>query len=67
MNDYNVKINVDADEAIEKLEKVKTLITEINELTSSKSVVRIDMNTNLESVRKYVNEKNIEENKSYTF
>ncbi|MDW3925711.1 hypothetical protein QI340_00305 [Staphylococcus saprophyticus] len=67
MSDYNVKINVDTDEVIEKLEKVKALVTEINELTSSKSVVRIEMDTNLESVRKYVNEKNIEENKSYTF
>ncbi|WP_436959433.1 hypothetical protein [Staphylococcus xylosus] len=32
MKEVNLKINIDADEGIEKLEKVKSLLTEISEL-----------------------------------
>ena len=35
--EFNVKVNVDADEAIEKLERIKKLYEEINQLKNDRS------------------------------
>lgn len=61
--EFNVKINVNADEAIEKLERVKQLYEEINRLKNEKPVVdlKIHNEADLEQIRSYINDKNAEE------
>ena len=61
--EFNVKVNVDTDEAIEKLERIKQLYEEINQLKNEKPVVNLKIHneTDTEQIRSYVNEKNAEE------
>ena len=40
--DINVKVNVDADEAIAKLERIRDLYKEINELSKDEVSIQID-------------------------
>lgn len=58
--EYIVKVNVDADEAIKKLERIKQLYEEINRLKNDRPVVnlRIHNESDSELIRSYVNEKN---------
>lgn len=58
--EFNVKVNVDADEAIEKLERIKQLYEEINQLKNEKPVVnlRIHNEADTEQIRSYINEEN---------
>ncbi|WP_053037797.1 hypothetical protein [Staphylococcus haemolyticus] len=58
--EFNVKVNVDADEAIEKLERIKQLYEEINQLKNEKPVVNLKIHneTDTEQIKSYVNEKN---------
>ncbi|MFS4466017.1 hypothetical protein ACMFKE_11545 [Staphylococcus haemolyticus] len=58
--EYIVKVNIDADEAIEKLERIKQLYEEINQLKNEKPVVnlRIHNEADTEIIKSYVNEKN---------
>lgn len=60
--EFNVKVNVDADEAIEKLERIKKLYEEINQLKNDRPVVnlRIHNETDTEQIRSYINDKNAE-------
>lgn len=60
--EFKVKVNVDADEAIEKLEHIKQLYEEINQLKNEKTVVnlRIHNEGDTEQIRSYINEKNAE-------
>ena len=39
--EFSVKVNVDADEAIEKLERIKQLYEEINQLKNDRPVVKV--------------------------
>ncbi|MGX0208455.1 hypothetical protein [Staphylococcus epidermidis] len=39
--EFNVKVNIDADEAIEKLERIKQLYEEINQLKNDIPVVKL--------------------------
>lgn len=60
--EYIVKVDIDADEAIEELERIKQLYEEINQLKNEKPVVnlRIHNEADTETIRSYVNEKNAE-------
>lgn len=60
--EFNVKVNIDADDAIEKLERIKQLYEEINQLKNEKPVVnlRIRNEADVEQIRSYINEKNVE-------
>ncbi|HCX3191052.1 TPA: hypothetical protein OZK16_000170 [Staphylococcus aureus] len=41
--DFKIKVNVDADEAIERLECIKELYKEINELQNERPVVKVNV------------------------
>ena len=58
--EFSVKVNVDADETIEKLERIKQLYEEINQLKNDRPVVnlRIRNEADTEQIRSYINEKN---------
>lgn len=58
--EYIVKVNIDADEAIEKLERIKQLYEEINQLKNDRAVVKVGISNeaDTELIRSYVNEKN---------
>lgn len=60
--EFSVKVNVDADEAIEKLERIKQLYEEINQLKNDMPVVKVGISNeaDTEQIRSYVNEKNVE-------
>lgn len=60
--EFNVKVNVDADEAIEKLERIKQLYEEINRLNNDIPVVKLEIcnEADVEQIRSYINEKNVE-------
>lgn len=60
--EFKVKVNVDADEAIEKLELIKQLYEEINRLKNDIRVVKVGISNESDSelIRSYVNEKNVE-------
>ncbi|MEL3710557.1 hypothetical protein RUT98_01390 [Staphylococcus borealis] len=60
--EFSVKVNVDADEAIEKLERIKQLYEEINQLKNDRSVVKVEISNeaDTELIRSYVNGKNTE-------
>lgn len=60
--EFNVKVNIDADEAIEKLERIKQLYEEINRLKNDRSVVKVGISNeaDVEQIRSYINEKNVE-------
>lgn len=60
--EYIVKVNVDADEAIEKLERIKQLYEEINQLKKDRPVVKVEISNeaDTELIRSYVNGKNTE-------
>lgn len=61
--EFSVKVNIDADEAIEKLERIKQLYEEINQLKNEKPVVKIGISNeaDLEQIRSYINDENAEE------
>lgn len=67
--EFNVKVNIDADEAIKKLERIKQLYEEINRLKNEKPVVnlRIHNEADVEQIRSYVNEKNAKSTKLNLF
>lgn len=58
--EFKVKVNIDADEAIEKLERIKQLYEEIDQLKNEKPVVnvRVHNEADTEQIRSYINEKN---------
>lgn len=58
--EFNVKVNIDADEAIEKLERIKQLYEEINKLKNDRPVVKVGIRNeaDIELIRSCVNEKN---------
>ncbi|MDH9618317.1 hypothetical protein PZM43_04860 [Staphylococcus epidermidis] len=58
--EFNVKVNIDADEVIEKLERIKQLYEEINRLKNDRSVVKVGISNeaDTEIIRSYINEKN---------
>lgn len=60
--EFNVKVNVDADEAIEKLGRIKKLYEEINQLKNDRPVVKVGISNeaDTEIIRSYINEKNAE-------
>lgn len=60
--EFNVKVNVDADEAIEKLERIKQLYEEINQLKKDIPVVKLGIRNEADSeqIVSYINEKNVE-------
>jgi hypothetical protein len=60
--EFNVKVNIDADEAIEKLERIKQLYEEINRLKNDRSVVKegISNEANTEQIKNYINKSNAE-------
>ncbi|EON85576.1 hypothetical protein A7U35_04255 [Staphylococcus epidermidis] len=60
--EFNVKVNVDADDAIEKLERIKQLYEEINRLKNDRPVVKVGISNeaDTEIIRSYINEKNAE-------
>lgn len=60
--EFKVKVNIDADEAIEKLERIKQLYEEINQLKNDRPVVKVGISNESDSelIRSYVNEKNVE-------
>lgn len=49
--DINVKVNVDADKAIEKLERIRDLYKEINELKNEKISITINEKENAKIIR----------------
>lgn len=57
--EFSVKVNIDADEAIEKLERIKQLYEEINQLKNDRPVVKIGISNeaDTELIRSCVNEK----------
>ena len=67
--EFNVKVNIDADEAIEKLERIKQLYEEINRLKNDRPVVKLGIHNeaDTEQIRSYVNEKNAENSKLNLF
>lgn len=67
--EFNVKVNIDADEAIEKLERIKQLYEEINRLKNDRPVVKLGIRNeaDAEQIRSYVNEKNAKSTKLNLF
>lgn len=67
--EYIVKVNIDADEAIEKLERIKQLYEEINQLKNDRSVIKVGISNeaDTEQIRSYVNEKNAKSTKLNLF
>lgn len=59
--DFTVKVNVDADEAIRKLERIKVLYKEINELQTDKSVINITVKneSDIPAIKSYIEEENV--------
>ena len=57
--EFSVKVNIDADEA---LERIKQLYEEINQLKNDRPVVKVGISNESDSelIRSYVNEKNVE-------
>lgn len=49
--DINVKVNVDADKAIEKLERIRDLYKEINELKNEKISISINNKEDAKIIR----------------
>ncbi len=49
--DINVKVNVDADKAIEKLERIRDLYKEINELKNEKISITINEKEDAKIIR----------------
>lgn len=49
--DINVKVNVDAEKAIEKLERIRDLYKEINELKKEEVRVRIINKADIEKLK----------------
>ncbi len=60
--EFSVKVNVDADEAIEKLERIKQLYEEINQLKNDRPVVKVGISNeaNTEQIKNHINKSNAE-------
>lgn len=56
--DFTVKVNVDADEAIEKLERIKILYEEINELQNDMPVINVNVKNEVDipMIKTYIKE-----------
>lgn len=67
--EFNAKVNIDADEAIEKLERIKQLYEEINKLKNDIPVVKLEIRNegDAEQIRSYINEKNAKNTKFNLF
>ena len=67
--ELSVKVNIDADEAIEKLEHIKQLYEEINQLKNDMPVVKLGIcnEADTEQIRSYINEKNAKNTKFNLF
>ncbi|HEH2487691.1 TPA: hypothetical protein SGR63_002430 [Staphylococcus aureus] len=62
--DFKIKVNVDTGEAIEKLERIKSLYEEIIELQNEKVVVNVTVKNeaDLDMVKTSISEKNAKNN-----
>ncbi|PCF81448.1 hypothetical protein [Staphylococcus delphini] len=62
--DFTVKVNVDASEVIEKLERIKNLYREINELKNEKPVINssVKNEADIPSIKAYIKEENVKNN-----
>ncbi|AHL18449.1 TPA: hypothetical protein PF644_001426 [Staphylococcus aureus] len=62
--DFKIKVNVDAGEAIEKLERIKSLYEEIIELQNEKVVVNVTVKNeaDLDMVKTSISEENAKNN-----
>ena len=60
--EFNVKVNIDADEASEKLERIKQPYEESNRLKNDRSVVKvvISIEANTEQIKNHINKSNAE-------
>lgn len=61
-----VKVNIDADDAIEKLERIKELYKEINELQKEKPIVNLTIRneSDIDLIKSHIDDKN---NKNTSF
>ncbi|WP_049388126.1 hypothetical protein [Staphylococcus epidermidis] len=59
--DYTIKVNIDADEVIEKLERIKELCTEINELQDNRPIVSVTVRNeaDLPVIKSYIDNENV--------
>ncbi|MDP4467997.1 hypothetical protein [Staphylococcus hyicus] len=59
--DFTVKVNIDANEAIRKLERIKILYKEINELQTDKPVINITVKNeaDIPAIKSYIEEENV--------
>lgn len=59
--DYTIKVNIDADEVIEKLERIKELCTEINELQDNRPIVSVTVRNeaDLPAIKSYIDNENV--------
>ncbi|HDA7236983.1 TPA: hypothetical protein O5T59_001840 [Staphylococcus aureus] len=66
--DFKIKVNVDTGEAIEKLERIKSLYEEIIELQNEKVVVNVTVKNeaDLDMVKTSISEENAKNN-DFTF
>ncbi|HDK8677920.1 TPA: hypothetical protein PVA21_002419 [Staphylococcus aureus] len=62
--DFKIKVNVDTGEAIEKLERIKSLYEEIIELQNEKVVVNVTVKNeaDLDMVKTSISEENVKNN-----
>ncbi|HEG7176725.1 TPA: hypothetical protein SIK35_002618 [Staphylococcus aureus] len=67
--DFKIKVNVDTGEAIEKLERIKSLYEEIIELQNEKVVVNVTVKNeaDLDMVKTSISEENAKNNDSTLF
>lgn len=58
--ELTVKVNVDTDEAIEKLERIKELCKEINDLQGNRPNINVNVKneTDLPAIKSYINNEN---------
>ncbi|UEX89696.1 hypothetical protein [Staphylococcus ratti] len=58
--DFKVSVKVDADEAIEKLERIKALYKEINDLQNERPIVNIKVKNeaDIPAIKTYIEEEN---------
>lgn len=59
--DFTVKVNVEADEAIRKLERIKVLCEEINELQNDKPVINFNVKNeaDIPAIKSFKQEENV--------
>ncbi len=59
--DFTVKVNVEADEAIRKLERIKVLCEEINELQNGKPLINFNVKneSDIPAIKSFKEEENV--------